>query len=276
MEKSKEKTLKFYKFEGAGNDFVIIDSRFNEPLENPSLLGKMLLDRHFGIGGDSLLYLEESKTADIKMRVFEIDGTESSMCGNGARCIGAYLSKFFNKDECKIETLAGIKHVKKLGENEFELFMGKMQKLGKFVNDNKEKTELRVDLFGLEMFVVNSSEPHAVIITDNIKKIPVKKAIKIAKYKNMFPYGINVNFVEIESSSTFYVRTVERGIYGETLACGTGTVSSAYVLNRNFNSENVLTAKAKGGELKVRLTEKGNYLSGPAKFVFAGETTLEI
>ena len=276
MEKSKEKTLKFYKFEGAGNDFVIIDSRFNEPLENPSLLSKMLLDRHFGIGGDSLLYLEESKTADIKMRVIEIDGTESSMCGNGARCIGAYLSKFFNKDECKIETLAGIKHVKKLGENEFELFMGKMQKLGKFVKDNKEKTELKFDLFGLEMFVVNSSEPHAVIITDNIKKIPVKKAIKIAKYKNMFPYGINVNFVEIESSSTFYVRTVERGIYGETLACGTGTVSSAYVLNRNFNSENVLTAKAKGGELKVRLTEKGNYLSGPAKFVFAGETTLEI
>jgi diaminopimelate epimerase len=276
VEKSKEKTLKFYKFEGTGNDFVIIDSRFNEPLENPSLLGKMLLDRHFSIGGDSLLYLEESKTVDIKMRVFEIDGTESSMCGNGARCIGAYLDKFFNKDECKIETLAGIKHVKKLGENEFELFIGKMQKLGKFVKDNKEKTELRVDLFGLEMFVVNSSEPHAVIITDNIKKIPVKKAIKIAKYKSVFPYGINVNFVEIESSSTFYVRTVERGIYGETLACGTGTVSSAYVLNRNFNSENVLTAKAKGGELKVRLTEKGNYLSGQAKFVFAGETTLEI
>ena len=92
----------------------------------------------------------------------------------------------------------------------------------------------------------------------------------------MFPYGINVNFVEIESSSTFYVRTVERGIYGETLACGTGTVSSAYVLNRNFNSENVLTAKTKGGELKVGISQKGNYLSGPAKFVFAGETTLEI
>lgn len=276
MEKSKEKTLKFYKFEGTGNDFIIIDSRLNEPLENPDLLGKILLDRHFGVGGDSLLYLEESKNADIKMRVIEIDGTESSMCGNGARCVGAYLSKFFNKDECKIETLAGIKNVKKAGENEFELFMGKMQELGKFLRYSKDETELKVNLFGLEMYVVNSSEPHAVIITDNIKKIPINKAIKIAKYKNMFPYGINVNFVEIESPSLFYIRTIERGIYGETLACGTGTVASAYVLNKHFNGKNFLTATTKGGKLKVRITQNGNYLSGPARFIFWGEIQLEV
>ena len=85
-----------------------------------------------------------------------------------------------------------------------------------------------------------------------------------------------MNFVEIESSSTFYVRTVERGIYGETLACGTGTVSSAYVLNRHFNCESLLTATTKGGKLKVQITQNGNYLSGPARFIFWGEIQLEV
>ncbi|MCI4462848.1 MAG: diaminopimelate epimerase [Caldisericum sp.] len=264
------KHLKFYKFEGTLNDFVVIDGRENS-IEHPEELSKILLDRHASIGGDSLLYLEESKIADIKMRVLEKDGSESEMCGNGARCIGLYFSKFFNRNSIKIETKAGIKVVKKVDDNVFSVSMGTMGKIDKFVKGLPTGNSHIIELFGLKLYIVNSSEPHAVIPLKNIKRIPKNKALKIAKNFTLFPFGINVDFIEIVNKSTIKMRTIERGVYEETLACGTGAVASSYVFNKFLNGESVVLVKALGGDLKVKITDDGNYLEGKANFVFKGE-----
>lgn len=264
-----EKPLNFFKFEGTLNDFVVIDGREN-PISHPEELSKKLLDRRASIGGDSLLYLEESKVADIKMRIFEKDGSESEMCGNGARCIGLYFDKFYQKQDILIETKAGIKKVIKVNENIFRVSMGKMKTLGKFVKNNANKTSMIHELFGLKLYIVNSSEPHAVIPVKSVKNIPKTKGIRIAKYFNLFPLGINVDFIEIMGSNEIKLRTVERGIYEETFACGTGAVASAFVLNKFFKGKNEVLVHARGGDLKVKITPSGNYLEGEARFVFKG------
>ncbi|MGC9171570.1 diaminopimelate epimerase [Caldisericum sp.] len=270
---SKGKILKFYKFEGALNDFIVIDGRFNK-LENPEEYAKLLLDRHASIGGDSLLYLEESDVADIKMRVLEKDGSESQMCGNGARCIGLYFERFYGIGNITIETLAGVKKVKKVSENRFVVSMGPMQKLGNFVNGPRNEYELIHELFSFKIFVVNSSEPHAVIPLKSIKRIPKEKGLKISKNFKLFPYGINVNFIEILNEETIKIRTIERGVYEETLACGTGAVASAYVFNKFLGGKDIVHVKALGGELKVELGKNENYLEGEAHYVFKGDIEL--
>ncbi|BAL80874.1 diaminopimelate epimerase [Caldisericum exile] len=270
---SKGKILEFYKFEGALNDFVIIDGRSNK-LEYPLEVARMLLDRHASIGGDSLLYLEESNVADIKMRVLEKDGSESQMCGNGARCVGLYFDKFFGKRSIKIETLSGLKEVKKVADGRFVVSMGPVQKLGNFVIGFKEDYQTTLDLFSLKLYIVNSSEPHAVIPMMNINKIPKAKGVKIAKNFKLFPYGINVDFIEIVNKNTIKIRTIERGVYEETLACGTGAVASAYVLHEFFGGNNVISVKALGGDLTVIIKESENLLEGDARFVFKGEIEL--
>lgn len=274
VEKLKEKILKFYKFEGALNDFIVIDGRFN-PLKDPSRLAMKMLDRHASVGGDTLLYLEESRVADIKMRVLEIDGSESAMCGNGARCIGLYFDRFFEKPEITIETLAGVKVVQKIKDNYFKVSMGKMQTLNDFVVSSKNKKMIKMELFGLKLYVVNSSEPHAVIVVKNIKRIPKKTALKIARHFEIFPKGINVDFIEIVDSSTIKMRTIERGVYEETLACGTGAVASSYVFHKIFNGQKNVLVKALGGDLQVEIKDEECFLSGEANYVFKGEIPIE-
>jgi len=266
----KGRLLKFYKFEGAGNDFIIIDGRF-EKLTNPLEIAKKLLDRHYSVGADTLLYLEESSIATIKMRVLEKDGSESSMCGNGARCVGLYFDKFFNIKNISIETLSNVKYVNKINENIFEVNMGRILPLGTFFSNKVDSEITKINILNFEVFLINSSEPHAVIFTENIERIPKNKAIKVAKNRNLFPFGINVNFVKVEDSNTIKIRTIERGIFEETLACGTGAVASAYVFHKIKNGADEVNVKARGGNLKVNIKKDGNYLIGPARFVFKGE-----
>lgn len=266
--------LKFHKYQGAGNDFVIIDSAEN-PQIDPLTISPVLLDRHFSIGGDSLLYIEKSAVADVRMRVCEIDGSESSMCGNGLRCIGLYLKNKFGMEKITVEVSGNVKLVEHISSNVFRVSMGVMQPIGDFINPVSSSIFEKLDISKYEFYVVSPSEPHAVTVVPDIHKIDTLFAVDISRKFSRFPFGINVNFVSMNKDHIF-VRTFERGIYGETLACGTGATSSAYIV-RNFYGyhENPVNVKMKGGLLQVYFNNDEIFLAGEAAHVFSGEIEVE-
>jgi diaminopimelate epimerase len=260
-------TIRFEKFQGAGNDFVIIDGR-EFPVEDPHTLARIICKRHFSVGADDLLYLEDSASADIKMRICEPDGSEASMCGNGIRCVAAYIMEKENKDAVKIETLSGVRTV--VRENgQYTVEMGEMQKIGKFLLPPSGKLEEEIDLFNRHFYVVYPGEPHAVTIVKSLGEIDIAESIAVARNFNIFPKGINVDYVELEENS-IRVRTFERGVWSETFACGTGAVSSAFVARKFLKKEEALV-RMKGGNLIVRFKDDNIFLSGEAAFAFRGE-----
>ncbi len=256
--------LEFDKFQGAGNDFIIIDGR-DFPLENPNDLAKVICTRHFSVGADDLLYLENSKIADIKMRICEPDGSEASMCGNGVRCVASYIRKKENKNPVYVETLAGIKEISFKNEK-YIVDFGSMQRVGSFVKPESNEEMLKIKLHDRVFYVVSAGEPHAVTLVKNIEEIHIENSIEVAREWNIFPYGINVDFVEIKGKY-IKVRTFERGVWGETLACGTGAVSSAFIA-REFLHKDIIPVKMKGGNLDVIFKKDKIFLSGDAEFVY--------
>jgi diaminopimelate epimerase len=267
----KEKTIiEFEKYQGAGNDFIIIDGR-EHPIENPLNLSKTVCKRRFSIGADDLLYLEHSNDADVKMRICEPDGGEASMCGNGIRCVAAYIRRKEGKDSVKIETLSGPKTVDYKDGN-YIVNMGNMQKIGAFLSPPSGKIKEEMSFFNEHYYVVSPGEPHAVTLVNNLGEVNIDKALAIARNFNVFPYGINVDYVELEENS-IRVRTFERGVWAETFACGTGAVSSAFI-SRNFLNRDEIIVRMKGGNLKVVFKNKEIFLSGKAEFVFSGKIFL--
>ncbi len=263
----REKLVKFFKYEGTGNDFIIIDGRESR-LDDPLVVSKAVCDRHFSIGADDLLYLEKSDIADVKMRICEPDGSESSMCGNGIRCIASYL----NETEVTIETLGGVKRVSKNG-SAFTVNMDKMQVIGGFISPvSKEIIEERVYPLG-KFFIASPGEPHAVTFVNDVEIININEALKVAQDFNNFPKGINVDFVEL-GESFIKVRAFERGIWGETLACGTGAVASSFLARRIFGFNDTVSVIMKGGTLSVDFQGDKAFLTGPAKFVFEGKVVI--
>ncbi len=267
--------LKFHKYQGAGNDFVIIDSAEN-PQVDPLTISPILLNRHFSIGGDSLLYIEKSTVADIRMRVCEVDGSESSMCGNGLRCIGLYLRNKLSMERVTVEVSGKVKLVEHTSSNLFRVSMGVMQPIGDFINPISNSIVEKLEVSKHEFYVVSPSEPHAVTVVSDPYKIDTLFAVDISRKFSKFPFGINVNFVSMNKDH-ISVRTFERGIFGETLACGTGATSSAYVV-RNFYgyNENPVNIKMKGGLLQVHFEGDEIFLVGEAVHVFSGEIDVEI
>ncbi len=273
MAEFKEKLkMKFEKYQGAGNDFIIVDGR-EEPLTDPLGVAKMVCKRRFSVGADDLLYLEGSEKADIKMHICEPDGTEASMCGNGVRCVAAYIryKENKNKNVVKIETLSGIKTVV-YNNGLYTVNMGKMQKIGNFISPPSDKIEEEIDMLGMHFYIVSPGEPHAVTIVKNLGEVDINKSIAIARNFNIFPKGINVDYVELEENS-IRVRTFERGVWAETFACGTGAVSSAFI-SKKFLHENSIIVRMKGGNLNVEFKNDDVFLSGKANFVFTGEINL--
>lgn len=268
--------LKVHKYQGAGNDFVIIDEEENvgkkiEPLK----LSPILCNRHFSIGADTLLYISKSNVADVKMRVCEIDGSESNMCGNGLRCIGLYYMKKTGKNIITVETLGGIKGVRAF-RGEFIVSMGTMSPIGDFIFPKNTAPILNIKYGSFNFYVVSPSEPHAVAIVDNLDEVDPDFAISFTKKFDLFPKGINVDFVKIFDEN-IVVRTFERGIWGETLACGTGAVSSAYVAREIFGySKDIVKVKMKGGFLEVIFSNEEILLKGPAQHVFSCEIEVEL
>ncbi len=263
----RKKTIKFFKYQGAGNDFIIVDGR-EFPLENPLKYSKQLCKRHFSVGADDLLYLESSDVADVKMRVCEPDGSEATMCGNGIRCVAAYLRKKHGKDAFEIETLAGILKVN-FDNGLYRVQMTDMQPLGRFVNPPEESFKKEIELFNKKYVIVSPGEPHAVSIVDSIYGIDINSALKVARNFSIFPKGINVDYVEIERDF-IKVRTFERGVWAETLACGTGAVSSAFVAREYLKKDRILV-RMRGGDLYVSFVDGKMFLSGKAELVYNGE-----
>lgn len=256
--------LNFLKYEGAGNDFILIDNRdkaFSENLSTASI--KELCDRHFGIGADGLMVLELIKDFDFEMRYFNADGREGSMCGNGGRCIVAF-AKHLNLIQTETNFLAvDGPHYARISEN------------GSWVSLQMiDVHELNRDG---EAFVLNTGSPHYVLEVDKLASKDVFLDGKTIRNNPTYSKeGINVNFVE-DFGDHYFVRTFERGVEDETFACGTGVtaVSMAMAKKKGLQGEIKNAIKVPGGELSVSFNYDGSkfqdvFLEGPATFVFEG------
>ena len=274
--------IKFTKMEGLGNDYVYIDA-INQKIENRPELARFVSNRNFGIGSDGLILIEKSEVADFKMTMFNSDGSQAEMCGNGIRCVAKFVydKGMTDKTTLKIETLAGIK------------------KLELNVEDGKVKT-VRVDMgepiLEAEKIPVISTEkpvknlilkaqdkefrftcvsmgnPHAITIVDDTESFDVKKYGEELEVNKAFPRRTNVEFVQIVDKNTIKMRVWERGA-GETLACGTGACATAVACNLNGLTDREVTIKLLGGDLKIEWNAENNhvYMTGPATTVFEGE-----
>lgn len=260
-------TITFSKYQGTGNDFIIIDDRnLAFPGNEPDLV-MFLCDRRFGIGADGLMLLQESNTFDFKMVYYNADGKESSMCGNGGRCIAAFAHKLglFN-DKAVFEAVDG-KHEVSIDTD--ELVNLKMKDVQAIENENGN-------------FFLDTGSPHYVVPVDSLDDLNVFEEGRKIRYNERFKnVGTNVNFYQSLQSNLIFVRTYERGVENETYSCGTGVVASAIsAALYNKTDKYTVSIQTKGGNLEVRFYKKTDntftdvWLKGPASFVFAG--TIEI
>jgi len=275
--------IKFTKMHGTGNDYVYIEDLQGKK-KNPSKLSIEMSDRHFGIGSDGLIVIMKSDSADFRMRMFNADGSEAEMCGNGIRCFSKYVydHKLTKKDTLLIETGGGIKEIKlKIKDGKAEsatVDMGvpilqreKIPMLGDPGMVIDETLHLD-DGTKFNITSVSMGNPHVVVYVEDVDNFPVEKYGRMIENHTLFPQRTNVEFVEIVNPKEVKQRTWERGS-GETLSCGTGAsaVTVAGVLTKQ--TERKLKIKILGGELKTEWNEKTDsvYLTGPAVEVFSGE-----
>lgn len=277
--------MNFWKMHGLGNDFVVIDDRDGKIAEKITYndLSEKVCNRNFGIGADGLIVVLNSMTHDIRYRIFNPDGSEPQMCGNGMRCYAKYVydNKILDKKEFKVETLAGtiipLVNVEESGiVNTVRVDMGEPileSKKVPFISENEKSINEKIDVDGEEVYItaVSMGNPHAVIFVEDTENSPVKTlGPKIEKHKR-FPEKTNVEFIEVISAEEMNMRVWERGA-GETLACGTGASASlvAAVLNNKTNNKALIHLL--GGDLTIEWNKENNhvYKTGPAELVFKG------
>lgn len=261
----------FSKVCGAGNDFVVFDNRDNNiSLEVKDVV--KLCSRTRGVGGDGVMLVENSDTYDFYMRIFNADGSEAEMCGNGARCIAwyAYKNGIAQKD-MQFDTIAGVIEAEVIGEEDVKLKMSRPF-------DLKRSYSVDIDGENLKIGSINTGVPHVVVFTDDVIKADVfGLGSKIRYHKDFAPAGTNVNFISVKGDDLLAVRTYERGVEGETLACGTGSVASAMIAYLHEMCGNDVKLKTKEGDiLRVSFDydeEKFSnvFLSGPAQIVYTGK-----
>ncbi len=275
--------LKFTKMHGTGNDYVYVNC-FEETVDNPEELAVRVSDRHFGIGSDGLILITPSEVADVRMRMYNLDGSEGMMCGNGIRCVAkyAYDRGIAKKQTMTVETKSGIKTLEitdKDGEAEYiAVNMGKAILKPSLipVNDDGEDFIARdVEVNGqmYKMTCVSMGNPHAVIFTTGIDDLDLDKIGPYFENHSLFPERINTEFVEVIDEHTLKMRVYERGS-GETLSCGTGTCATvvAAVLNGFCKRNEEVTVQIRGGELKDTYMDDGSVIMrGTGTFVFDGE-----
>ena len=274
--------IKFTKMHGLGNDYVYIDA-INQEIEDRSELARFVSNRNFGVGSDGLILIERSEVADFKMTMFNSDGSQAEMCGNGIRCVAKFVydKKMTNKTTLKIETLAGIKILELNVEN------GKVKTVRVDMGEPILEPE-RIPVISTEMPVknlvlkasdkefkftcVSMGNPHAITVVEDTEKFDVKKYGKELEINKAFPRRTNVEFVEIIDRSTIKMRVWERGA-GETLACGTGACATAVACNLNELTDRNVTIELLGGKLEIEWNKENNhvYMTGPATTVFEGE-----
>jgi diaminopimelate epimerase len=268
-------SISFWKMNGAGNDFVMLDNRdLSLHLSKGAI--EALCDRHRGIGADGMLAVEPATDGgDFKMRYYNADGGEAEMCGNGARCFARFVNKLHDDklDALKFETLAGMISAKFFSD-EVEINMSAPHSL-------KLRQSLSVDADQLEVHSVNTGVPHAVVFVDDLDNVEVRRLGAGLRYHEAFaPKGTNANFVKITSPGAISIRTYERGVEDETLACGTGMVACALIAHELHNFASPVAVHVKGGDtLKVGFEQTAEgysnvTLHGPADFVFQGQFSI--
>jgi diaminopimelate epimerase len=272
--------ISFWKMHGLGNDYVVIDNR-DEKISNAEAkkLAKKLCERRFSVGADGLLLVSNSALADVKMRIFNADGSEAEMCGNGIRCFAKYCYEngIVQKSDFKVDTLAGVKRVWLTVQNEevklIRVGMGKpnwnrsalpMVGEGTCINEDFE-----VDDEVYKVTCLSMGNPHCVIFVDNVDESPVEYLGSLVENHQAFPKRTNVGFVQVLNTRELKVRVWERGCE-ETLACGTGACAAAAAANKLGKVGNTVTVHVLGGDLQVEIAET-LFLSGPAEKVFEGK-----
>ncbi|MDR0978415.1 MAG: diaminopimelate epimerase [Lachnospiraceae bacterium] len=274
--------MKFAKMEGLGNDYVYIDC-INQKIESPEKFSIKISDRHFGIGSDGLILILPSKIADFKMRMFNADGTEAEMCGNGIRCFGKFVydEKLTEKKDISVETLAGIKLLNLNVENgvveSIKVDMGEPifePKSIPVISDENPVTKLKLTAEDKEFVFtcVSMGNPHAITKVDNVDSFDVKKYGSVLETDKCFPNKCNIEFIEVINKNLVKMRVWERGS-GETLACGTGACATAVSCVLNGHTENNVEIELLGGVLNIEWNRQTNhiYMTGPAKTVYKGE-----
>ncbi len=257
--------LTFYKYQGAGNDFIIFDNRSLRLPRQAEQMYNKLCDRRFGIGADGIMLLQTVEGYDFEMVYYNADGSEGSMCGNGGRCLVSFAKSLdLIQEEAQFLAADG-PHYAKISGNQILLQM-------------KNVSEYQMDS---EAYVLNTGSPHYVLFSKNIDDLDVYSLGKDIRYTDRYrKEGVNVNFVE-ENEGFLKVRTYERGVENETLSCGTGVTASAiaYAIKHNLTGQQHLQIKTPGGDLQVSFNRekdivKDVFLIGPGTLVFSGEITL--
>ena len=283
--RDEKEMLKFTKMQGIGNDYIYF-STFDQEINNPEALSVRLSDRHFGIGGDGIILVCPSKVADAKMKMYNLDGSEGKMCGNGIRCVGKFLYDhgmvdYKEKDEITIETLSGIKSLKAYTTN------GEVTSLrvdmGKAILDPKEiPVAMNKDKIVNEPVTIGDKEynitcvsmgnPHCVVFMDDIDNLDIEKIGPMFENDKLFPERVNTEFVTVLDDHTIKMRVWERGS-GETWACGTGACAVAVAACENgfCKKGDDIKIKLKGGDLVINYTDETVYMTGNAEKVFEGE-----
>lgn len=255
-------TVKFDKYQGTGNDFIMIDNRHYGIGKDNTTLIERLCNRKFGIGADGLILLQEKKSFDFEMVYFNSDGRESSMCGNGGRCLVKFAHQLgLVKNTCRFVAIDGPHDASVLTHGIISLKMKDVDALERVGED----------------YILNTGSPHYVVFVKDVKALDVVNEGRKIRYSARFAgQGINVNFVELTGEGQINVRTYERGVEDETLSCGTGVVASSLALAyRSGQVLNTIKIKTPGGDLEVKFNPQGEgfkdvYLIGPAEKTFSG------
>ena len=274
--------IKFTKMQGLGNDYVYMDA-IHQKIENESSLAQFVSNRHFGIGSDGLILICKSDVADFKMRMFNSDGSEAEMCGNGIRCVGKFVydKGLTDKTTVTIETLAGIKTLElntKEGKVEtVKVDMGEPilnPKEIPVISDEELVKNLMLEAEGrkFKFTCVSMGNPHAITEVEDTEKFDVEKYGKVLEVDKAFPNKTNVEFIQIIDKNHVKMRVWERGA-GETLACGTGACATAVACYLNGKTDRNVEVELLGGKLFIEWNEENNhiYMIGPAVTVFEGE-----
>lgn len=258
--------IKFTKMSGSGNDFILIDNR-DKGIEYDKNFIEKVCKRSLSVGADGIIFIENSNVADFKWAFFNSDGSVAEMCGNGSRCAArfAYINNIANK-QMKFETLAGV--------IEAEIKDGVNVKV-QLTQPFDEKLNFLLD--GYKLSYINTGVPHAVIETDNIDSVDILKSGAFLRYHDYFkPSGTNVDFYEVVDNSTVKMRTYERGVEGETLACGTGAAAVSIIASKNNKLKSPITVITRSGlKLKIYLENEKVYLEGEARIIYTGELNRE-
>lgn len=277
--------MKFTKMQGCGNDYIYVNG-FAEKVESKEEVVRNLSDRHFGIGGDGVIFINPSPIADFEMEMYNADGTRSEMCGNGIRCVAKYVYEkgLIDKTEFTVESFGEIKHMQLfLKDNKAEIIrvnMGAAKWKAKEIpvitkKEQVIKEPIKVEGKEYYMTCISMGNPHAVVFMDEIDKLEIEKIGPAFENHPSFPNRTNTEFVKVIDKNHVKMRVWERGT-GETLACGTGCCAVAVASVLNGLTQEKVNVEVLGGSLEIEWNREENvvYMTGPAEIVFEGEVKL--